>query len=219
MADQQMTYLKFPRNFGEMYCGALGMSHYQRTVLYQHDNGINAENLSIHGTPMVISQLFECAHGALRYNYSHFPANCGIGIYSSLGITQLPQEYYDHGTPNERRKEMLHALYYEFVHFIRRYSDKDMILLSDKSEGSVTELVNASKGEIIPIGPQVKNMNSRNMIQLYQTTRILNDSVQYRKLRVVEVVVLPRTEPELHRGYFKMAEANAKQASLTNTRG
>lgn len=210
MSDDNMTYPNYPNNFRPMYSGSIPTSHYERVTLpVRTTEGQEVpQSVSMHCTPMANHQVFECAYGRISYDYSHFPHNCGIGIYSGIGFQSL-YGYYDYHITDDQRRQIINNMYREFVHFIRRYSDKDMLLLSDRSGGYIEGMVKASEGQLVPIGEKVKNMNSRNFIELYQTTRIINAShpVTYRKLSSVDVLLYQRTGPE-YRELFKKYAPN-----------
>lgn len=130
---------------------------------------------------------FKCDAGKLWFTYSHFPHNCGIGVYSGIVIATT-----------QGKESELETLYKEFIHFMRNTCDKDMILLSDSDDGIIAEMADHSDGQLKPIGKRVMNDNSDNYIKMYQTTRQSTDYELFIEVDQIRPGLLSRVTPEVY---------------------
>lgn len=183
---QDVTYTKYDENFKNHIFVYIDPSRYTHYRVHSSDE---FHSRITHTVPQSNNVKFKCDKGELRYNYSHFPANCGIGIYSAIMVASLPNQYQLTAIQYTEAKR---ELFIEFVHFIRRYTDKDMIIMTDRKGGTVEQLVEASDGEIKPIGESVQNQNSGRDIIMYQTTRLYDRTLTKKNMDIIEVAVVPK---------------------------
>lgn len=194
--QQGVTYTKYKENFVDHTYVYIDPSR------YIHHKAYSSNVFDSHVTatvPQSNNVKFKCDKGELRYNYSHFPANCGIGIYSAIMVASFPNQFnLNPSESNKARRE----LFIEFIHFIRRYTDKDMIIMTDRKGGTVEQLVEASDGEIKPIGESVLNHNSGRDITMYQTTRLYDKTLTKKGMNTVEVTLLPKRYSNKDADYY-----------------